>query len=156
MKKNLLIVRNTVLLVLLHACSSTMNPVYENDAHLTALDEASYSISHALVDLSATAQAAHPHHVIPPEDPAVYDMAIMTSVDWSGPVLPLIQQIAQVANYRVRVLGTEPNIPIVVTVNAKNEILGDILRNIGYQCARRAAIIVLPESKVIELRYAKN
>jgi defect-in-organelle-trafficking protein DotD len=34
--------------------------------------------------------------------------------------------------------------------------LADVLRDVGYQCGRRATIVVYPESRVIELRYAKN
>ena len=64
--------------------------------------------------------------------------------------------MAQAPNYRLRVLGTQPAIPVIVTVNTSNEMLGDILRDVGYQCGRRATVVVFPESRVIELRYAKN
>ena len=86
----------------------------------------------------------------------VYGMGGLTSVDWSGPVQPLVEQMANAVNYRTRVLGTSPAIPIIVTIYQKNAMLGDILRDVGYQCGRRASIAVYPESRVIELRYAKN
>jgi defect-in-organelle-trafficking protein DotD len=141
------------------ACSSTANHSsrdYYDDTHTIALDEASYAISHALVDLSATAQAAHPRKITPPTDPALYGMGMLSSIEWSGPVEPIVKQIAKAANYRVTVLGNEPKIPIIVTVNAENELMGDILRNIGYQCNRRATILLFPQRHVLELRYAKN
>jgi defect-in-organelle-trafficking protein DotD len=83
-------------------------------------------------------------------------MAGLTSIDWSGPVEPLLHQIAQSTNYRLRVLGTRPGIPVLVSVYDKNMMMADILRDVGYQCGRRAAVVVYPESRVIELRYAKN
>lgn len=143
---------------LLYACASPTPPkgfdVSKNEASLA---EASYSVSRSVVDLAETAQAAHPlPSLAPPPSPATYGMAGLTSIDWSGPVEPLVKQIAYAANYRVRVLGTAPAIPLLVTVYAKNVMLGDVLRDVGYQCGRRGTITVFPESRVIELRYAKN
>jgi len=123
----------------------------------TSLAEASYSVSRSVVDLAETAQAAHPMpNLAPAPSPASYGMGGLTSVDWSGPVQPLVEQMANAANYRTRVLGTAPAIPIIVTIYQKNAMLGDILRDVGYQCGRRASIAVYPESRVVELRYAKN
>lgn len=123
----------------------------------TSLAEASYSVSRSIVSLSETAQAAHPMPDLePPPNPASYGMGGLTSVDWSGPVEPLIEQIARTANYRVNVLGVPPAIPVLVTIYDKNRMLADVLRDVGYQCGRRATVVVYPESRVIELRYAKN
>lgn len=122
-----------------------------------SLAEASYSVSRSMVDLAETAQAAHPERPLaPPPDPSTYGMGGLTTIDWSGPVEPLLRQIASTANYRLRVLGNKPNIPILVTVQAKNVMLGDALRDVGYQCGKRAKVVVFPKSKVVELRYARN
>jgi len=122
-----------------------------------SLAEASYSVSRSIVDLAETAQAAHPEaDLAPPPNPKSYGMDGTTSVDWSGPIEPLIKQIAKAANYRVNVLGTRPGIPVIVTVYAKNVMLGDVLRDVGYQAGRRASVVVYPGSQLIELRYAKN
>lgn len=123
----------------------------------TSLAEASYSVSRSIVSLSETAQAAHPMPDLePPPNPASYGMGGLTSIDWSGPVEPLIGEIAKKANYRVNVLGVPPAIPVLVTIYDKNRMLADVLRDVGYQCGRRAAVVVYPDSRVIELRYAKN
>jgi defect-in-organelle-trafficking protein DotD len=89
-------------------------------------------------------------------DPSTYGMGGRASIDWSGPIEPLIQQIAQTAYYRVKIIGREPAVPILVTINAKNEMLGDILSNVAFQCGKRADVILYPENQVIELRYAEN
>jgi len=141
------------------ACSTSSKVPKRNSVSKEeiSLAEASYSVSRSVVDLAETAQAAHPIPAeAPPPSPATYGMAGLTSVDWSGPVEPLVRQMARASNYRVRILGTAHAIPVIVTINTKNAMLGDILRDIGYQCGRRAAVLVFPESRVIELRYAKN
>ncbi|HLB43608.1 MAG TPA: type IVB secretion system lipoprotein DotD [Gammaproteobacteria bacterium] len=147
-----------LVICLLHACASPTQPKgFDVSKSEASLAEASYSVSRSVVDLAETAQAAHPlPSLAPPPSPTTYGMAGLTTVDWSGPVEPLVKQIAYAANYRVRVLGTAPAIPVLVTVYAKNTMLGDILRDVGYQCGRRATVTIFPESRVIELRYAKN
>ncbi len=121
------------------------------------LAEASYSVSRSIVDLAESEQAAHPDAAVePPPSPASYGMGGLSTIDWSGPIEPLLRQIANASNYRVVTLGTQPAIPVLVTINARNAMLGDILRDVGYQCGKRATVLVFPGSRVIELRYAKN
>lgn len=146
----------SVLILGLVACASPP-PRETLDNSSTSLAEASYSVSRSLVNLSEIAQASRPLPNLQPQpSPDSYGMGALTSVDWSGPVEPLVRQIARTVNYRVRVLGKSPAIPVLVSVYDKNMMVADILRDIGYQCGRRAAIVVYPESMVIELRYAKN
>lgn len=153
------ILTTTVFLFLcftLDACTPTppvMTPVNTTD---NSLAEASYAVSRSIVSLAETAQAGHPAPVEPMPSPASYGMGQLTSIDWSGPVEPLIRQIAKAAGYRVVVLGTPPAIPVLVTIYDKNIMLADALRNAGYQCGRRASVTIYPENCVIELRYAKN
>jgi len=157
MKKMMLHLALVSFLLALAACAPQppqTPPVSESDA---ALAESSYAVSHSLSSLAETAQAAHPlPNVAPPPDPASYGMAGLTSVDWSGPVEPLVKEMAKATGYKLRVLGKEPAIPVMVSVYSQNTAIADILRNVGYQCARRATIAVYPESQVIELRYARN
>ncbi|MBA3661641.1 MAG: type IVB secretion system lipoprotein DotD [Gammaproteobacteria bacterium] len=148
----------TFLSLTLLACAAPKPPPgYEVTRSQASLAEASYSISRSMVDLAEVAQAAHPlPELAPPPAPLTYGMAGLTTIDWSGPIEPLVRQIARASDYRVRVLGTPPAIPVIVTVYQKNVMLGDVLRDVGYQGGRRAAVVVFPDSRVIELRYAKN
>jgi defect-in-organelle-trafficking protein DotD len=145
-------------IILLCACAPTDTaPTYDISKSQSSLAEASYSVSRSVVDLAETAQSAHPlPNYAPPPSPATYGMNGLTTVDWSGPVEPLVKQMARTANYRMVVLGTAPAIPVIVTVYQKNVMLGDVLRDVGYQCGRRASVVVYPEGRVVELRYAKN
>lgn len=155
--KNKLAVVTLSLPLILGACTSTPPAAPEHDGTDASLSEASYYVSRSISSLSETAQAARPLPPLdPPPNPASYGMGGLTSVDWSGPVEPLIRQIAKVTNYRVRVLGRPPAIPVLVSVYDKNMMVADILRDVGFQCGRRATVVVYPESRVIELRYAKN
>ena len=142
----------------LTACTYNQKPNPSNTvASDAALSEASYSVSRSISDLSEIAQANHPlPDLDPPPNPASYGMSALTSVDWSGPVEPLAKQLAGSASYRFTVLGSPPAIPVMVTVYAKNTMLADVLRDVGFQCGKRATIVIFPESRVVELRYAKN
>jgi defect in organelle trafficking protein DotD len=147
------------LCLVLSACANPTPPPQQKALSQAdnSMAEASYSVSRSIVDLAETAQAAHPTAPLtPPPSPASYGMGGVTTIDWSGPVEPLVQQMAKATNYRMRVLGTRPAIPVIVTVNTRNTMMGDILRDVGYQCGERASVVVFPESRVIELRYAKN
>jgi defect in organelle trafficking protein DotD len=75
------------------------------------------------------------------------------SLDWSGPIEPLLERIANMSSYRVKVLGPIPPIPVIVTIAAKDRVVADILKDAGLQAGKRANIVVYPKHKVIELRY---
>jgi len=157
MKNQLTIIIIFFITMLVAGCATPPGPSPPPDPISTSLAEAGYSVSRSLVDLAETAQASHPvPDVGPPPNPASYGMAGLATIDWSGPIEPLVRQIAKVSNYRVRVLGTCPAIPILVTIYDKNRMIADILRDVGFQAGRRATLVVYPESRVIELRYARN
>jgi len=146
-----------ILFLALSACASTPPQNPKSTSTDVSLAEASFAVSRSIVDLSEIAQASRPlPNLEPPPNPASYGMAQITSVDWSGPVEPLVRQLANASNYQIRVLGAQPGIPVLVTVSAKNMMLADVLRDVGYQCGRRANVVIFPGSRIIELRYAKN
>lgn len=119
------------------------------------LAAAATSVSRSLVELAQIEQAANPLAPIEAEpNPASYGMGATASVDWSGPIEPLINHLAEITGYRIRVTGNSPAIPVLVTVYAKNVPVADILRDAAYQCGKRAQVIVYPETKTLELRYA--
>ena len=80
-------------------------------------------------------------------------MAQLASLDWSGPIEPLVRKIAASSDYKVRILGNQPSIPVIVQIHQTNVPLADILRNASFQTQNRADITVYPANKVIELRY---
>jgi defect-in-organelle-trafficking protein DotD len=121
------------------------------------LAEAADSVSKSLQSLAENQQALYPKPKQYREpDPSDYGMSNLTSMNWSGPIEPLVTQIAKATGYKLRVSGVSPAIPILVSINAKDIPLGQILRDAGYQCGDRADIVVFTRSKVIELLYANK
>ncbi|KTD09994.1 DotD [Legionella hackeliae] len=87
--------------------------------------------------------------------PNAYNLQTRASVDWSGPIEEVTLRIARAAHFRLRVLGKEPAVPVLISLNAKDMSLAEILRDIDYQAGKKAFIYVYPNSQVVELRYAK-
>lgn len=83
-------------------------------------------------------------------------MGELASIDWSGPIEPLLERIGQMTRYRVKVLGPIPTIPLIVSISCRERLVADILKDAGLQAGRRANLVVYPTSRIIELRYAAN
>jgi defect in organelle trafficking protein DotD len=145
----------------LSGCASTTfkRPPYNNpsDDASIKLAEAANSVSDSMLQMAKTEKVL----TSPKEDntlniPNTYNLQTHASVDWSGPIAELTEQIAKAAHYRIRVLGTVPAIPILVSLDLEDHSLADILRNIDYQAGNKASIHVYPNSKVVELRYVNT
>lgn len=121
------------------------------------LAEAAVSVSRSLDSLAEIEKAAHPClRMPPPIDAPRYGLGCLASVDWVGPVEPLVRRIGEATHYCVRVIGREPPIPVIVSINSKNIPFADILRNISLQIHKKACIVLYPNSRTIELRYMTN
>lgn len=150
-------------LSLLTACAVTpkhevvVDPTLGPDPAEAKLAEAASSVSKSLINLAEIQEAVTPKpKTYQPADPASYGMADLVSIDWSGPIEPLVEQIAKSTGYKVRTLGSEPAIPVMVFVTAHNAPLGNVLRDAGYQAGDKANVVVYPNTKIIELRYANS
>lgn len=120
------------------------------------LAEAATSVSDSMLEMARVEKVLGP----PVKDnilaiPNAYNLQARASVDWSGPIEELTLRIAKAAHFRLRVLGQEPSVPVLISLNVRDESLAEILRNIDYQAGIKAYIHVYPNSQVVELRYAK-
>lgn len=120
------------------------------------LAEAASSISNSMSEMARVEKVIAPpsrnnHLTIP----STYSLQTRASVDWSGPIEELTNRIAKAANYRLHVFGKEPAVPVLISLNAKDESLVEILRDIDYQAGKKATIRVYPNNQIVELRYAK-
>lgn len=82
-------------------------------------------------------------------------MSGTADIDWTGPIEPLIRTLADMTDYKVKILGNPPGIPIIVSISQEEAVIADILKNAGMQAGKRANIVVFPANRVIELRYAR-
>lgn len=119
------------------------------------LAEAANSVSDSMLEMTRIEKVITP----PSADntltiPNAYNLQARASVDWSGPIAEITEQIAHAAHFRVRILGQAPAVPILISLNLKDQSLAEILRDIDYQAGNKAYIHVYPNSQVIELRYA--
>jgi len=106
---------------------TNVGPGVRDDAEIK-LAEAARSVSSSLNELAELQSAMHRGVKLPRQpNPAHIGMANIASVDWVGPVEPLLQKVAQASHYRLRVLGRRPDqrrphaIPTIVAVNKKDE-----------------------------------
>jgi defect-in-organelle-trafficking protein DotD len=83
-------------------------------------------------------------------------MGELASIDWSGPIEPLLEKIGLMTRYRVKVLGPIPPIPVIVSISCRERLVADILKDAGLQAGKRANLVVYPTSRIIELRYSAN
>ncbi|HYF98398.1 MAG TPA: type IVB secretion system lipoprotein DotD [Coxiellaceae bacterium] len=167
--KTSIIISSLLLTSLLTACQSkNINyayittdsaPVTEVDKNTQAqLAQAAVSVDKSLQELSAIKIATHPQvRMAAPINPKQLGMEQISSIDWNGPIEPLLQKIATASHYKLKVLGVAPAIPILISINAQNEPLADILRDVTFQAQNKAGIIVYPgrsaSTRIIELRY---
>jgi len=149
------------LVIQLTGCSTESKiAIINNDKDLRSagakLTATADSIDKSLLELAAIDRATHPQARLPsPVEPGMIGMEQLGSIDWSGPVAPLVKKIAEATNYKLKILGSPPAVPILISIAAKDTPLADILRDVAFQCGNKANIVTYPASKIIELRYVK-
>lgn len=121
------------------------------------LAEAATAVGQSLQELSAVQMTVHPPQKLrKPFDPQAIGMDKLASINWTGPVQPILKQIARSTHYQLTVVGRKPVIPVLVSLNIRNQPIATILRNITYQIVLKANIAVYPNRRIIELRYHGN
>jgi defect-in-organelle-trafficking protein DotD len=142
------------------ACSnqgSTQAAIDQNNLSKAQMQlaNAAISINNSLLELSSIQRAVYPAVKLPDLPNATkIGLGKLASVDWTGPVEPLIKNIANVSNYKIRIIGKIPPLPVLVSITKQNTALAVILRDAAFQCGSKVDIVIYPTSKVIELRYA--
>ncbi len=145
-----------VLPLLVTSCARVQPAITANNG-ADQVSQAAVATSKALQHMAEVEQAAFaPGFDSPPPNFANYGLGQKVSVDWSGPVEGLVREIAAVSGYKMRVVGAEPAVPVLVDIYARNQPIGDILRNAGYQTDQRANVVILPDSHYIEVRYPSS
>ncbi len=123
-----------------------------SDPAMVDTAEAATSVSRALNDLANVKNVQN--KLVREEDTAPpLVLTRLITIDWSGPVEPVLKQIAQASQMRLKVLGHEPAIPVLVTLDRQDTMAYELLQDIRGQANGRANVVVFPTSGVIELHY---
>lgn len=128
----------------------------EPDIVSVKLAQAADRASKALDDLSNIEQKKNPAVPPLPSDYANAAPSMMqpVSLRWSGPVEPAARVLAERAGLRFRVKGRTPAVPLVVNIDAYQQPILHILRDIGLQAGSRADVAIDQNEGVVEVRYA--
>ena len=118
------------------------------------LAEAADRSSRALETLSAIEQYKSPESSIAPIRNAPIELRRAVTTTWVGPVEIISKTLADKAGYGFMILGDEPPVPIVISLDVENRQVIDVLRDIGLQMGSRADIIIDDEYKMVEIQYA--
>ncbi|MDB6096378.1 MAG: dotD [Francisellaceae bacterium] len=145
------VVRNKVAPQIYNKDSQPLTPNQSIEKQLT---ETASSIEKSLNILAAAQETqSAPLLFTPPLVTPEGGMGGTIDIDWTGPIAPLVHKLGELTHYRVKLLGQEPAIPIIVSITAKNAIIAEVLQNAGLQAGKKAQLLVFPDSKVIEIRY---
>lgn len=144
-------------LMLLGACSrEKVEPqlVAEPDLVTLRLAEAANQAAQSLQKLAAIEQERTPVDIPPLAQGAPIELRRSITVEWTGPVEPLVQQLADRTGYHYKLTGSDPAVPIIVEIKAFREPVIEVLRDIGLQLGDRAQLKVDASAETIEVIYA--
>lgn len=123
------------------------------DSVSARLAEAADRASLSLEKLAAVEHARTRNASVAPAGDAPQELRRAITVNWVGPVEPITKKIAERAGYSFLPVGTAPAVPVIVSIDAENSPLIDILRSIGLQMGQRGDIKVDSGQRSVELHY---
>ncbi|MBU0799602.1 MAG: DotD/TraH family lipoprotein [Alphaproteobacteria bacterium] len=120
------------------------------------LADAADRSSTALQTLAAIEQQRTPDIAMAPIENAPPEMKRAMTLNWVGPVEPVLKTLADRAGYGFQTVGNAPPVPIIVSVDAENTPVIEILRSIGLQLGVRADVSVDGAARMVEIHYVPN
>ena len=128
--------------------------VAEPDGVTLRLANAADRAATALDTLASIEQKRTPTILPPLAASAPPELRRSVTVNWVGPVQPLLQQLADRAGYEFQLAGNAPSSAIILSINVRNQPVIETLRDAGLQLGQRAKLRVDAQLKLIELVYA--
>lgn len=126
------------------------------DSVSAMLAESADRASTALQTLASVEAARTPAAAMSPVADVPIELRRAITVNWVGPIEPIAKTLADRAGYGFLVLGNEPAVPVVVSVDAENTRVVDVLRDVGLQLGRRGDVKVDARAKMVEIYYSPN
>ncbi|MDE0051604.1 MAG: DotD/TraH family lipoprotein [Rhodospirillales bacterium] len=127
------------------------SPVRPDPAE-TRLVEAVERAERALASLAQAAPAADPE--LPDADSLPAALRAPVTLDWTGPVDALAEELARRAGYRFAEAGRPPARPLIVAVEAEGEPLIAVLRDAGLRAGAAATLTVDAAARTVLLDWA--
>lgn len=135
-------------------CSNKQDPTVSMNVNKNAILLAGSSVSESIQNLERSERYRKPRLIsVKDENMQAYKLGSRVIVDWSGPIEPLLQEVAMYSGYKLKSLGMAPAIPVLVNISHDNIEVGDIVREAHLQAKERASVVIYPKSKTIEIRY---
>lgn len=127
----------------------------EPDIVTVKLAQAADKASQALDNIAGIEQQQHG----PPPPAEDYsnvppNLAQPISLRWSGPIEAVGKVLAERAGMRFHVKGNVPPVPLVVNVDAYQQPILHVLKDLGLQAGHRADLSVDAANGMVTLRYA--
>ncbi len=162
MSRNFLLLSSALVLVLTTGCSGpgvkfsgdSPQVVASPDKVSLMLAESSDRASTALETLAAVEKARTPATQMSPVQNVPAELRRAITINWVGPIDPIVKTLADRAGYGFLELGKKPTIPVVVSIDAENQRVIDVLRDIGLQLGMRGDVKVDAEARMIEIYYS--
>ena len=107
----------------------------------------------ALASLARALPAADPESGLPDADSLPAALRRPVTVDWSGPIETLAANLARRAGYRFAQAGRAPARPLIVAVEAKDEPLIAVLRDLGLRAGSAATLTVDAANRTVLLDW---
>ncbi len=123
------------------------------DSVSAMLADAADRASTALQTLAAVEHERTNTVVLAPVSDAPLELRRAVTVNWIGPVETITATLADRASYNFSTLGNPPPIPLIISIDAQNRPVIDVLRDVGLQLGARADIKVDSNSRVVEIHY---
>ena len=120
----------------------------------TRLAEAVERAEQALALLARTAPAPDPEPGLPDADSLPVALRVPVTLDWTGPVEVLAEELARRAGYRFAEAGRPPARPLIVAVEAEDEPLIAVLRDAGLRTGAAATLTVDAAARTVLFDWA--
>ncbi len=98
-------------------------------------------------------RAPMPAQDLPPDVTLPDNLEQLISLDWTGPVEPLLKAIAEHIDYEYQVTGPAPAQPLIVTISRRDEPVWLLMRDVAISLTSSATVIVNPSRELVTLQY---
>ena len=132
---------------------ATVAPVRTDPVEIR-LVEAVERAERALASLADTVPAPNPESALPGAGSLPAALRAPVTLDWTGPVEALAEELARRAGYRFAEAGRPPARPLIVAVEAEAEPLIAVLRDAGLRAGAAATLTVDAANRTVLLDWA--